>query len=59
LVDAEGFDVTGVREPHRHGDPVVADERGVVWIALPHDHYVSVPSPARASARFGACWFPR
>jgi hypothetical protein len=47
------------REPHRHGDPVVADERGVVWIAPPHDHDASVPSPARASAGFGAFWFPR
>lgn len=46
------------REPHRHGDPVVADERGVVWIAPPHDHDASVPSPARASARFGGLLVP-
>jgi hypothetical protein len=33
----------------------------VVWCGLPHHTSTdaSVPSPARASARFGACWFPR
>jgi hypothetical protein len=46
-------------EPHRQRDLVVADELGVVWIAPPREHEVSVPSWARASARFGACWFSR
>jgi hypothetical protein len=60
------------REPHRHGDPVVADERGVVWIAPPHDHDASVPSPRPGrqpgsgpvgsrvkSATFGDGWLSR
>jgi hypothetical protein len=34
-------------EPHRQRDLVVADELGVVWIAPPREHEVSVPSWAR------------